>query len=289
MNYRHHFHAGNFADVLKHAVLLQLVAAMQRKPKGLLYLDTHAGRGGYDLNDAARGDTLARKPEWPEGIGRLLGEADLPEMLRDYVDAVRAHDWRQGNLTETLRFYPGSPALVGAKLREQDRMALCELQPDERAALQTAMVRTPRCAVHALDGYTAVSAMLPPLERRALVLIDPPFEGEREFADITRAVGEGLRRLPDAVMAIWYPLTLRARVDAFFDALTRHALPPTLVTELEVAGEASALKMRGCGLVIINPPWQLQAAMQPSVTAMSRWLSQGVGARADCTWLVPER
>ncbi|MCC6415544.1 MAG: 23S rRNA (adenine(2030)-N(6))-methyltransferase RlmJ [Opitutaceae bacterium] len=289
MNYRHHFHAGNFADVLKHAVLLQLVAAMQRKPKGFLYLDTHAGRGGYDLNVAVRGDTLARIPEWPEGIGRLLAQADLPEMLREYVVAVRAHDRRQGNTAAELRFYPGSPALVGAKMREQDRMALCEQQPDECAALQAAMARTPRCAVRAMDGYEAVGAMLPPPERRALLLIDPPFESEREFADIIRAVGEGLRRLPDAVMAIWYPLTLRARVDAFFDGLTHQALPPTMVAELEVASEASALKMRGCGLVIINPPWQLLAVVQPGVTALSRCLSQGAGARAACTWLVPER
>lgn len=289
MNYRHHYHAGNFADVLKHALLLQLVAAMQRKPKGFLYLDTHAGRGGYDLSVAQQGDTLARKPEWPEGIGRLRRAGELPAVLQDYVTAVQEHDLRQGNGGAEPRFYPGSPALVGARLREQDRMALCERQMEECAILRTAMARTPRCVVHEMDGYRAMRAMLPPPERRALVLIDPPFESEREFADITQAVEAGLRRLPDAVIAIWYPLTKRARVEAFAAALRKLALPPTLVAELEVADEASDLKMRGCGLVVINPPWQLEATIKPGLTALAELLAQGPGARSSCLWLEPER
>lgn len=289
MNYRHHFHAGNFADVLKHALVLQLVAAMQRKPKGFLYLDTHSGRGGYDLSVAAQGDTLTRKPEWPEGIGRLWHKDDLPAPLKDYVATVREYDLRLGNTETEPRFYPGSPALVGAKLREQDRMALCERHPEECSILKTVMARTPRCVVHEMDGYTAMRAMLPPPERRALVLIDPPFESEREFADITRAVDEGLRRSPDAVIAIWYPLTKRARVDAFSAALMELNLPPTMVAELEVAGEDSALKMRGCGLVIINPPWQFEATIKPGLAALADLLAQERGARANLLWLVPER
>lgn len=289
MNYRHHFHAGNFADVLKHALVLQLVAAMQRKPKGFLYLDTHAGRGGYDLSVATQGDTLARKPEWPDGIGRLWHAGELPSLLEDYVKAVREHDQRQGNTGSDPRFYPGSPALVGAELREQDRMALCERQPEECAILQTAMARTPRCVVHAMDGYTAMRAMLPPPERRALVLIDPPFESEGEFAEITQAVDEGLRRLRDAVIAIWYPLTKRARVDAFAAALRQLDLPPTMVAELEIADDSSDLKMRGCGLVIINPPWQFESAIKPALAALAGLLAQGAGARSSCLWLVPER
>lgn len=289
MNYRHHFHAGNFADVWKHALLLQLVVAMQRKAKGFLYLDTHAGRGSYDLSLAAQGDTLERRPEWPEGIGRLAPAGEWPEILGGYLQAVRAHDRRLGNTSETLRYYPGSPAIVGAQLREQDRMVLCERQPDESALLQSTMARTPRCVVQAMDGYTALRAMLPPPERRALVLIDPPYEGEQEFADIVQAVSEGLRRLPEAVIAIWYPLTKRARVDAFSDALRQMALPPTLVAELEVASEGVGIKLRGCGLVIINPPWQIDSTIQPSLEAMAVLLAQGPGARANRIWLVPER
>jgi|UniRef100_UPI00404A0CF0 23S rRNA (adenine2030-N6)-methyltransferase len=289
MNYRHHFHAGNFADVIKHALLLRLVAAMQRKPKGFLYLDTHAGRGSYDLSLADQGDTLVRKPEWPQGIGRLWSESDLPELLADYVSAVRTYDQRQGNLTTEPRFYPGSPLLAGEVMRPQDRMVLCERHPDEAAALQIAVGRLDRCSVQVMDGYVALRAMLPALERRALVLIDPPFEAEHEFADIVRAVQEGLARSPDAVIAIWYPMTKRARVDAFADQLCRLKLPPTAVAELMVAGEESTLKMQGCGMVLINPPWRFETEAEPAMKVLGQLLAQESGASGRYWWLVPER
>ncbi|GIK99825.1 MAG: ribosomal RNA large subunit methyltransferase J [Alphaproteobacteria bacterium] len=289
MNYRHQFHAGNFADVLKHALLVRLVRAMQRKPKGFVYLDTHAGRGAYDLERAARGDTLTRAPEWPAGIGRLWEQGDLPEALVDYVGLVRAHDRARGNVTAEPRFYPGSPLLVETMARPQDRLALCELHPAECDALRAALPRGARATVQALDGYIAPRAMLPPPERRALVLIDPPFEAQDEYARIGNAVAEGLARLPAGVFAIWYPLTDRARVDAFADRLRALALPPTAVFELAVAGEGSGLKMRGCGLVVVNPPWQFEAEVMPAMKALAGLLAQGPGAAAECHWLVPER
>lgn len=291
MNYRHHFHAGNFADVMKHALLLQLVGALQRKEKGFLYLDTHAGRGGYDLAAAAQGDSLARRPEWPEGIGRLWGRAsaDLEPLTRDYVEAVRAFDREHGNLESTPRFYPGSPALVRRRLRPQDRMALCERQPEECAALRLEMSRVARCTVQEMDGYGALRAMLPPPERRALVLIDPPFEAQGEFAAMVESLQGGLERLPAGVFALWYPLTDRARVEAFFERLQAAGLPPTLVAELAVAGEDSPLKMRGCGLVIVNPPWQFDRAAGGALGALAGALAQGPGAAGGCRWLVAER
>lgn len=289
MNYRHHFHAGNFADVLKHALLVRLVRAMQRKPKGFLYVDTHAGRGAYDLERAAQGDSLARAPEWPAGIGRLWTRADLPPVLAEYVELVRQHDRAQGNLTGEPRFYPGSPLLVELLTRPQDRLALCELHPAECDALKAALPRGARATVQALDGYVAPRALLPPPERRALVLIDPPFEAQDEFARIAAALEEGVARLPAGVFAIWYPLTERARVDAFADRLRVLALPPTAVFELAVAGEGAGLKMRGCGLVVVNPPWQFEAEVTPALQALVPILAQGPGATAACHWLVPER
>ncbi|MCF7689324.1 MAG: 23S rRNA (adenine(2030)-N(6))-methyltransferase RlmJ [Cephaloticoccus sp.] len=289
MNYRHHFHAGNFADVIKHALVVRLVAALQRKEKGFLYLDTHAGRGSYDLTTAEQGDSLARTPEWPAGVGRLWSAAGLPDLLADYVAIIRRHDQQQGNLTGEPRFYPGSPVLVAALLRPQDRMALCERHSDECAALRANMGLSPRCVVQAMDGYVAIRAMLPPVEKRALVLIDPPYEAEHEFADIVRGVKEGLARLPGAVIAIWYPFTKRARVDAFFNQLRALDLPPTAVAELAVAGEFSALKMRGCGVVIINPPWQFEAEAAPALTNLANILAQEPGATGRYWWLVPER
>ncbi|HWZ95922.1 MAG TPA: 23S rRNA (adenine(2030)-N(6))-methyltransferase RlmJ [Opitutaceae bacterium] len=288
MNYRHAFHAGNFADVFKHALLVQLARALQRKEKGFLYLDTHAGRGGYDLAAAARGDTLVRKPEWPDGIGRLWEKPDLPAALTDYVALVRDFDRDNGNATGEPRFYPGSPRLVQRLVRPQDRLALCEKQPGECAALRAEFALAHRATVQEMDGYVALRAMLPPPERRALVLIDPPFESQDEFAQIAAALREGLRRLPGGMFAVWYPLTERARVDDFFAELLALKLPPTLALELAIAGEGSGLKMRGCGLVVVNPPWQFDREAEMFLPALAKILAQAPGADATMNWLVPE-
>ncbi|MCX6944287.1 MAG: 23S rRNA (adenine(2030)-N(6))-methyltransferase RlmJ [Opitutales bacterium] len=289
MNYRHHFHAGNFADVMKHALLGRLLTALQRKEKGFLYLDTHAGRGGSDLTVAAQGDTLARQPEYPQGIGRLWARPDLPEGLAEYVALVRKFAEQKGAPDDTLRYYPGSPWIAQLLARPQDRLVFCEKQPDERERLDLEFGRAARVQVSALDGYGAPRALLPPPERRALVLIDPPFEAQDEFARVARAVAEGLRRLPSAVYAIWYPLTERARVDAFFAELLALPLPPTLELELTVAGEQSALKMKGCGLVVINPPWQFDGEARRMLDWLAGALAQEPGGRAKSRWLVPER
>jgi 23S rRNA (adenine2030-N6)-methyltransferase len=288
VNYRHAFHAGNFADVFKHALLVQLTRALQRKEKGFLYLDTHAGRGSYDLAAAARGDTLVRKPEWPDGIGRLWEKPDLPAALADYVALVRDFDRDNGNATSEPRFYPGSPRLVQRLARPLDRLALCEKQPGECAALRAEFALAHRAIVQEMDGYVALRAMLPPPERRALVLIDPPFESQDEFAQIAAALREGLRRLPGGMLAVWYPLTERARVDDFFAELLALKLPPTLALELAIAGEGSGLKMRGCGLVVVNPPWQFDREVEKFLPALAELLAQAPGADATVNWLVPE-
>lgn len=302
MNYRHQFHAGNFADVLKHAVLLHLLGALQAKEKGLLYLDTHAGRGGYDLAAAATGTTLAREPEWPHGLGRLLDRADLPPELADYLAAVRAFDLATRTRFESsddgesrspgtgVRFYPGSPWLAAARLRPQDRAVLCERQPGEAAELAGEFAGRRRVSVQTMDGYTAVRAALPPPERRALVLIDPPFETGDEWTSILGALEAGLARLPGGTFAVWYPLTARARVDVFYRQLLGFRdLPPCYTVELLVGGEDAGLKLWGCGLLVLNPPW---GSAHP-LDALARWLApvlaQGPGATGGVHWLVPER
>ncbi len=289
MNYRHHFHAGNFADVVKHALLVQLIRALQKKEKGFLYLDTHAGRGSYDLAAAEQGDSLKRKPEWPDGIGRLWTRAELPEALAGYVDLLRQFDRERGNSGETPRFYPGSPWIARMLARPQDRLALCEKQPGECAALENEFQFSPRTVVQAMDGYVALRAMLPPSEKRGLVLIDPPFEAQDEWRQIVGALRDGLRRFPSGVYAVWYPLTERAKVDAFFAELLALGPPPTLVGELAVAGDGSALKMKGCGLVIINPPWQFDRAAETLLDFLAGVLEQAPGAAARISWLVPEQ
>lgn len=297
MNYRHHFHAGNFADVLKHAVLLRLLAGLQVKEKGILYLDTHAGRGGYDLAEAAGGQTRPRAPEWPAGIGRLWARPDLPAGLADYVAAVREFDAearaRAGGAPEMPagpRFYPGSPRLAQARLRPQDRAALCERQPEEAAALAEEFAGLRRVSTQALDGYTAVRAMLPPPERRALVLIDPPFEAQDEWARVVEALEAGLKRLPGGTFAIWYPLTARAKVDAFYrELLAIKGLPPCFTVELLIGGEGADLKLWGCGVLVINPPWGSAGPLDELARWLAPVLAQAQGATGGVHWLVPDR
>ena len=288
MNYRHHFHAGNFADVCKHALLVQLVRGLQRKEKGFLFLDTHAGRGRYDLSVAGRGDSLERKPEHPDGIGRLWGQDGLPEVLAEYVSLVREFDRQAGNSSEEPHFYPGSPRLVQAIVRSQDRLALCEKHPDEFAMLRDEFTFVNRSSVHQIDGYTALRAMLPPLEKRALVLIDPPFEEQDEFAQIVDGLRDGLRRLPGGTFAVWYPLTERARVDAFLDELTTLDLPPTFTAEVTIAGDSAPMKMKGSGLAVLNPPWQIDRVVAPLLPLLAELLAQAPGGSGRLRWLVPE-
>jgi 23S rRNA (adenine2030-N6)-methyltransferase len=300
MNYRHHYHAGNYADVFKHVLLLQLIRAMQRKAKGFLYLDTHAGRGGYDLTvPSVLPDGREREPEHPAGIGRLWGVGGLPEAVNDYLALVARFNERKGaapaqtaeggeSTGPELQFYPGSPWVARFLLRPQDRMALCELRPDDAEALDFEFAREAGVKVLALDGYTGLKAQLPPPEKRALVLIDPPFESKGEFTDIERGVGEALRRLPGAVVAIWYPITERARTDEFQYALRELAVP-ALYAELTIAGAGSQLRMKGCGLLVLNPPWQIQAEFRTVLPAFVERLRVDAGARATCEWLVPEK
>jgi 23S rRNA (adenine2030-N6)-methyltransferase len=289
MNYRHHFHAGNYADVFKHVLLLLLIRAMQRKPKGFLYLDTHAGRGGYDLSvPAVRPDGRAREPEHPAGIGRLWDAPDLPPVLADFVALVRRFNDRNGATGPELKYYPGSPWIAKLLLRPQDRLALCELRADDAEALDFEFARETRVTVQEIDGYTGLKALLPPPEKRALVLIDPPFEDKGEFAAVIRGLKDALKRLPGAVCAVWYPLTERARTAEFHQKLIGLATP-ALFAELAVAGEDSPLRMRGCGLLILNPPWQIDREIRAVLPALRERLRSGPGASAVCDWLVPEK
>lgn len=289
MNYRHHFHAGNFADVMKHALLVQLVRALQRKEKGFLYLDTHAGRGRYDLEREATGESLARKPEWPDGIGRLWRRRDVPSAIAEYLEVTEEFDRAAGNLMASPRFYPGSPRIVQQIARSQDRLALCEKHPAEFEALRQEFERVGNVSAHQIDGYVALRAMLPPPERRALVLIDPPFEAQDEFAQLVSGLRDGLARFPTGVFAVWYPLTGRARIEEFFTRLRELNPPPTLACEIEIAGETSAIKMRGCGLLVINPPWQFEAAARTVADFLAGALPQAPGGAANVTWIVNER
>lgn len=288
MNYRHHYHAGNYADVFKHVGLMLLVRAMQRKEKGFLYLDTHAGRGGYDLSVApVLPDGRERAPEWPAGIGRLQKAGGLPSALEDFRQLVARYDARKGGTAGGAGHYPGSPWIVQMLARPQDRLALCELREDDAEALAYEFRDEPRVSVQRLDGYGALKAMLPPRERRALVLIDPPFEARSEFAAVVAGLREAVRRFPAGTYVVWYPVTERARAEEFHRAVAAFGVP-TLAAELAVAADSSAVRMKGCGLLVLNPPWRIEEELRPVLPVLAELLAAEPGGGARTFWVVPE-
>ncbi|MBN8728746.1 MAG: 23S rRNA (adenine(2030)-N(6))-methyltransferase RlmJ [Xanthomonadales bacterium] len=250
MNYRHAFHAGNFADVFKHVLLIGLLDGLKAKPAAFCYVDSHAGRGLYELGS----DEAKRTGEYRDGVLRLLDRPGLPPDLAAYVALVRQFGGEDG----ALRRYPGSPLIAAACMREADRAIACEVQDGEAAALKEALRRDRRFAVHRRDGYEALKALLPPAQKRGLVLIDPPFEAQAaEFAIIQAALEHALRRWPNATYAVWYPIKQLDVIAPFHRWLARHA-GHAIAAELLVHPANSPLRLNGCGLAIVNPPWQFE-------------------------------
>ena len=280
MNYRHGFHAGNHADVLKHLLLLALLEALRGKDSPFFVLDTHAGRGSYPL----QGEQAQRTGEAAGGILRLqqAAPADAPAALRRYLDAIAAAQ------AERPGEYPGSPRLVAAALRADDRLAACELQPEEAAALKACLAGDRRCHVHVRDGYAAVKALLPPREGarrigRALVLIDPPYEAqEAEYPKVLEAVREGLARMPQAQFAIWYPIKKRALLAPFLRQAATLPARSALLAELLLRPDDSPLRMNGSGMLLLNPPWRLDEPLAAALPALVKLLGEdGAGSRLE--------
>lgn len=281
MNYRHAFHAGNHADVLKHIILLALVDALKRKDTPFFVLDTHAGRGRYLL-----GGVESRKTsEAEDGVFKLAGEPRLPELAERYLRAVEAN-----NPVGALVAYPGSPLLVAQALREQDRLAACELQPEEAQALRELFAHDSRVAVHARDGYAAMKALLPPRSgetriARGLVLIDPPYEAQdAEYPQIISALRESLERWPAATYAVWYPIKQRRSLLPFFRKAAALPAKSSFVAELQVRPDDSPLRLNGSGMLVVNPPWQLEQAIAPVLTVLQKVLGEP-GASTRLEWL----
>ena len=280
MNYRHGFHAGNFADVLKHVAWLELLRLMTAKDKPLLVVDTHAGRGGYDLG----GEQAERTGEWQDGIGRLAAAPAPPPVVRRYMDAVRAYDRKFGRHAGPLGHYPGSPRLTRPLLRADDRCVLCEAHPSEAALLKREFAGDKAIELRPTDGYAVLKALLPPPERRGLVLIDPPFESRDEFARAARAIAQALKRFATGVYALWYPIKEEAAVIALRAAVADIA-PRAIDIELALAWPLPAEGLHACGMIIVNPPWTLDEALQPALPWLARTLGRAAGARGTLRWL----
>jgi 23S rRNA (adenine2030-N6)-methyltransferase len=279
LSYRHLFHAGNFADVFKHALLARLMIALGGKGKPFCYLDTHAGTGRYDLSH----EWAWKRREFENGISKLWDRKDLPAALAPYMDIVRVE-----NPKGRLRYYPGSP-LIAIKLRRPgDRVVLTELNKSDFTELETHVARAHHVSAHCMDGYQALKAFLPPAEKRGLVLLDSSFDRPREFQRIVKALKEAHLRWATGTYAIWYPLMERAAMRDFAWSVEKSGIRKVLRLEMIIGAVDEDNFMRGCGMLVINPPWKFDAEARPLLD----WLSQALalegksGAKVD--WLVPE-
>jgi len=278
LSYQHIYHAGNFADVHKHTVLSLLLAAMSVKEKPFFVLDAFAGRGGYEF----RATEAEKTGEYHEGVEKIWSADGLPKQLSAYIDAVR-----QFNGEGTLNRYPGSPWLIRHMIREQDRMALCELHPQEFEALRGMIRSERRVSLHKRDGLDAMKAMLPPKERRGLLLIDPAYEVKSEYEAVADAVIRTHHHWREGVYAIWYPLLAAGNHEKLLNMLKRSGIRKVLNCTLSIDGE-DAPGMFGSGMIVINPPWKLDQDMKVVLPWLVKILGRDERGDSSVRWLVPE-
>jgi 23S rRNA (adenine2030-N6)-methyltransferase len=282
VNYRHIFHAGNFADVVKHAVLARLIEYLKLKDKAFRVIDTHAGTGVYDLSS----EKAQKTGEWRDGIGRLLPTA-LPQavsaLLQPYLDAVAAENPAGG-----LTAYPGSPAIARHLLRRQDRLTAIELHPHDAAELATRFAGDHQARVIELDGWLALGAHLPPKEKRGLVLVDPPFEQPGEFGRIVDGLIKAHQRWPSGIYAIWYPVKDRAAVAGFIHDLKQSGIAKILDIRLMLRRPTAEPRLDGTGMIVVNPPYTLEAEVRSLLPTLLSVLAQVPGADWSVEWIAGE-
>jgi 23S rRNA (adenine2030-N6)-methyltransferase len=283
MNYRHAYHAGNFADVVKHAVLARLVAYLKQKDKAFRVIDTHAGVGLYDLSS----DEAQKTGEWRNGIARLLDARLAPEaaaLLEPYLEAVRAANPDGGLL---LR-YPGSPLIVRGLLRKQDRLSAIELHPQDFAALKTLFADDYQVRVLELDVWLALGAHLPPKEKRGMVLVDPPFEKEGEFDRLAEGLKKAHRRWPGGIYALWYPIKDRRAVKAFHEALAGSGIAKIMDIRFDLRPASDEPRLDGTGMIVVNPPFTLERELAVMLPALHSVLAESKRAGWQVEWLTEE-
>ncbi|NGP16678.1 23S rRNA (adenine(2030)-N(6))-methyltransferase RlmJ [Devosia aurantiaca] len=282
MNYRHAFHAGNFADVVKHTILTRILAYLMRKDAAFRVIDTHAGVGIYDLF----GNEAERTGEWQDGIGRLI-HVKLPEpvaaLLEPYLASVRAR-----NPNGTLRYYPGSPMITRQLLREQDRLMALELHPGDAWALKKNFADDFQVRVTNLDGWAALGTHLPPKEKRGLVLVDPPFEEKGEFGRMVASLQKAHVRWPGGIYAYWYPIKEPAEVEGFVKDLEATGIPKILRIELTIRPASQPARLHGTGMVVVNPPFVLEEEMRTVLPVLAKLLSDEDRGRWSVDWVAGE-
>ncbi|WP_373817945.1 23S rRNA (adenine(2030)-N(6))-methyltransferase RlmJ [Glaesserella sp.] len=278
LSYRHSFHAGNHADVLKHIVLTLILQSLKQKDKGFFYLDTHAGVGRYSLLSAEAEKT----GEYIEGIARLWSRTDLPEEVALYINELKKIN--KGK----LRYYAGSPLLAVQQLREQDRALLTELHPNDFPLLRQEFAKKPNVVTKRENGFQQLKSALPPKEKRGLVLIDPPYELKEDYELVVKAIIEGYKRFATGVYAIWYPVVLRQHTKRIVKGLQETGIRKILQIELAVRPDSDQRGMTASGMIVINPPWQLESQMKNILPYLTDVLvPEGTGSWT-VEWITPE-
>jgi 23S rRNA (adenine2030-N6)-methyltransferase len=278
MNYRHIYHAGNFADVFKHCVLIVLAQSLLKKTGPILFLETHAGIGKYDLTSAVAQKTR----EYENGATRIYNlHNNLPTIktYQNIIHIINAH-------TKTLHFYPGSPLIIRYLMRTQDYMALIELHQEDIKLLKRCFYQDQQVAVHLANGYHSLKAFLPPKHGRSLILIDPPFEEKNEFEQIITGLQIALKRFSNGVYMIWYPIKNTSKTKDFYKKLKTIECKNILAIELTISKTVVNSGLNSCGLIIINIPWQLELKLKPVISWLSRTLALDPTGEYKIKWLI---
>ncbi|UXI01350.1 23S rRNA (adenine(2030)-N(6))-methyltransferase RlmJ [Photobacterium sp. TY1-4] len=278
LSYRHSFHAGNHADVVKHIVQSLILDALKQKDKAFVYHDTHSGVGRYDLED----ERSEKTGEFKQGIARIWQRDDMPADIACYIEAIKTL-----NQGDALRYYPGSPRVARAQLREQDRMVLTELHPTDFPLLLQEFRGDRQVKIYKEDAFARLKGSLPPKERRGVVLIDPPYELKHEYMDVVKAIKASYKRWATGTYAIWYPVVYRENIDQMIAGLEGLGIRKILQIELGVEPDTTERGMTASGMIVINPPWKLESQMQ----AILPWLQQAIAPTHGfykVDWIVPE-
>jgi 23S rRNA (adenine2030-N6)-methyltransferase len=279
LSYRHLFHAGNYADVFKHALLARLLTALCEKDKGWCYLDTHAGIGRYDLTHA----WAQKAREYESGIAKLWGRHDLPALLAPYIAAVKAV-----NPGHELKYYPGSPRIARWLARPQDRLVLTELNKTDHAELKTVFTGDRQVTVQLMDGYQGLKAFLPPQERRGLVLIDSGFDRAREFERVVDGLKLAHGRFATGTYAVWYPIMEPSAMRAFARDVKASGIRDVLQLEMMVERQDWTLTVPGCGMLVVNPPWKFADEARALLDWLWLTLARDGAGGVKVDWLAPE-
>jgi 23S rRNA (adenine2030-N6)-methyltransferase len=279
LSYRHIYHAGNHADILKHIIVSEICKHLIKKDAPFFYLDTHAGIGQYPLDSAQ----AQKNKEFQSGIARLLEEENLPDAIESLLDIVR-----DMNPDNKLAFYPGSPKIVNYYVRQKDKLHLCELHPNDYPVLAALFPNKRKANVVKDNGFDAVKSMLPPPQKRGFVLMDPPYEVKKDYQYVVQALQDGHKRFPQGSYAIWYPVLNRKQADNLLRAVETTKIRNVLLVEMTIRDSEKERGMAGSGMIIVNPPWTLEKEANEFLPVLTKLLAEDAHADFQVSWITPE-